>query len=144
MALLESIRSAITTKANTDLTGARGATLGRRRPIKGLPRVWVYIPTFAMDNRPQGYTEQYTLDFPGFLEVAVPAGENRADVEAADLLYALIVSWRSGIQLGLGSSGVVGSWLASATPAYEDETLLGYDLTWRVQMLETLSSARTV
>lgn len=149
MALLETIRSAIRTKGETDIAALRGATLGRRKPLGGLPRLWVHIPTFTMDGQPGAVTERYTLTYPGFLEVAVPNSESRADTEAADLLYAVIVSWRSGIQLGLGSSGVVGSFLSSATPAYETNDagvsfLVGYDLVWTVPMLETLQTPRSV
>lgn len=144
MALLETIRTAIKTKADTDVAALRGASMGRRRPLGGLPRLFVGIPTFTMDSRPGGMVERYTLTFPGTLDVAVPGGEPRADTEAADLLYGLIVSWRSGIQLGLGSSGVLGSWLSSATPSYEDDLLLGYDVAWTVDMLETLATARSV
>lgn len=145
MALFETIRAAIKTKADTDVAALRTASLGRRRPLGGLPQVFVHIPTFGMDSRPQGHLEMYTLTFPGFLEVAAPKGEQRADTEAADILHALIVSWRSGIQLGLGSSGVVGSWISNAAPVYdENDQLLGYDLTWTVPMHETLATGRTV
>ena len=145
MALLEDIRTAIKTKADTDVAALRRASLGRRRATGGLPQLFVAIPTFTMDSRPGGNVDRYDLTFPGYLEVGKPAGEKRADTEAADLLYALIVSWRSGIQLGLGASGVVGSWISSASPDYSDDGMLvGYDLTWNVQMLETLSTGRTV
>lgn len=146
MALLETIRTAIVTKADADLATIRQAAKGRpRRAIGGLPAVFVFIPRFTMEQRPGAVTERYQLVFPGHLSVPAPDGERRADTEAADLLYGVIVAWRSGIQLGLGGSGVAGSWLSDATPSYDDSDLLdGYDLTWTVDMLETLATPRTV
>lgn len=146
--LFESIRVAIRAKAAADVTDARGATLGRaRRAVGGLPRVFVGIPTFALaqDGRPQSHIEDYVLTFPGSIEVAAPAGEQRADTEALELLRLLIVGWRAGIQLGLGDSGVVGSWVSSASPAYDENDLLtGYEVTWTVRLMETLATGRTV
>ena len=144
MALLETIRTAIKTKADADVAALRTASLGRRRPLGGLPQVFVGIPTFEMTDRPGGSQEVYTLTFPTRLEVSVPAGEQRADTSAADILYALVVAWRSGIMLGLSASGVVQSWISGAVPEYdENDQLLGYDLTVSVFVRETLSTART-
>lgn len=146
MALLAQVRAAIVTKANTDIAALRRASGGRpRRALGGLPQVFVHLPTFSMESRPGGATERYTLVYPGDLSIATPAGEQRADTKAEDLLYGLIVSWRSGIQLGLGSSGVQTSWLSNATPSYDESDLLdGYDLSWTVEVLETLNPTRTV
>lgn len=146
MALLQTIRVAIATKADTDVAALRRAAAARtRRTIGGLPQVTVDPPRFTMDSKPGGATERYTLTFPGFLAVGASGGDQRADEDATDLLYALIVAWRSGIQLGLGDSGVVSSWLSDATPSYDENDLLdGYDLTWTVDMLETLATPRTV
>lgn len=146
MALWEQIRQAAVTKAETDVAALRISAMGRRqsRPVVP-PAVFFGIPSGSMDSRPGGATERYTLTFPGSLAIAAPGGEQRADTEAADLMYELLVAWRSGIQLGLGSSGVVGSWVSSWTPTYDDNDYLdGYDFTLTVEVLETLNPTRTV
>ena len=146
MALWEQIRQAAVTKAETDVAALRIAAMGRRerRPIVP-PAVFIGIPRGTMESRPGGATERYTLTYPCSLAIAAPGGEPRADTEAADLMYELLVSWRSGIQLGLGSSGVVGSWVSDWTPSYDANDLLdGYDWTLSVEVLETLNPTRSV
>ena len=145
--LWESIRTAIKTKADTDVAALRMAQLGRRRPLGGLPQVFVHIPrvTLAESGRPQGHVERYTLTFPGTLDVSGAPGEQRADSSVLDLARQLFVAWRSGIALGLGASGVVGSWLSDMSPDHGDsDQLLGYDLTWIVDVHEILATGRTL
>lgn len=144
MGLWEDIRGAIRTKAQADMDSGRQATLGRRaRALRGLPQVFVGIPTLGDVERPQAYTERYTLTFPGSIDVGTPAGEQRADAALADLARELQVAWRSGTKLGLASQ-VEDSWIASMSPEYEDDLLVGYQVVWIVRVLETLSSARSV
>lgn len=149
MGLWEDIRAALATKANTDVAALRQGTLGRPTGLGGRPAVFVGIPSGAFSETPGANVDPYILTYPGELVVDVPAGEQRADASASDLVRLLFTSWRTGIQLGLGSSGVVGSWLSSWAPAYETpagggpDLVTGYDLVWSVRLLETFNPGRT-
>lgn len=152
MELFETIREAIRAKADTDVTALRKAVLGRNRnrSTGGLPKVTVGIPSFALDGegQPGAHLERYTLTYPGEIVVSAAPGEQRADEQASDLARLLLVAWRSGTQLGLETSGVVRSWITGMEPRYEQsdegpDVLMGYSVTWTVQMHETLAVGRT-
>lgn len=132
------IRAAIVTKGETDLAALRQST-GTRTRIRGpLPALKVYLPSFQMDERPGAYLERYTLTYPGELIVGKPAETDRAELELIALARLLQVAWWSGTKLGIPNL-VQDSWIESMQPGLDEfDRLVGYAVTWRVKVHETL------
>lgn len=136
----QTIRAAIATKGETDLAALRRSTATRTRIRGPLPGLKVFLPAFQMDERPGAYIERYTLTYPGELIAGKPADTDRAELEIITIARALQESWWTGTKLGLPNL-VQDSWIESMQPGLDEyDRLVGYAVTWRVKVHETLPS----
>lgn len=141
--LWEDIRTAIATKAATDVAALRQATKGRPERRGGTPNVIVGLPRYTLDGRSGANVEDYTLVYPCEVRVNRPAGEQRAQAESIDLMRLLQVAWRSGVKLGLADT-VWDSAITSAEPFIdEDPDLIGWQFSVTVRCMETFNPGRT-
>jgi hypothetical protein len=140
--LWETLRQAVATKIDTDVAAIRRATLGRPERRGATPNAIVGPPRYTLDAQPNANVDEYTLVYPCELRVNRPAGAQRAEASAADLMRLLQVAWRSGVKLG--DAYVVGSAITAAEPELdEDQDLVGWQFDVTVEVHETFNPGRS-
>lgn len=138
------IREAIATKAATVAT-LRGADTKTDSVGAAFPFLKVLLPSYELVGQ-TGSKEWYRLTIPAELLCSQPAGRQRSEPTASEVARDLQEAWWTGTALGLETSGVARSWIASMTHGlveYADEAGDGYRVVFIVDVDETLSSART-
>jgi hypothetical protein len=141
--LWETLRQAVATKIDTDVAAIRRATAGRPERRGGTPSAIVGAPRYTLDAQPNAHVDEYTLVFPCEVRVNRPAGVQRSEAAAADLMRLLQVAWRSGVKLGQGTY-VVGSAITGAEPDLdEDPDLVGWQFDVTVTVHETFNPGRS-
>lgn len=136
----QTIRAAIAAKGDADIAALRQSTATRTRIRGALPALKVYPPVFglAQSGRPQAYTEDFTLTYPGELLLGKAAGTDRAELEAITLARSLQIAWWSNTQLGIPEL-VQTSWINAMRPSLDEyDRLAGYAVEWIVLCSETL------
>lgn len=140
--LWESVRAALASKmaASSGMAAAGLRSASAAVDDVGDPPFLRVLPCSFDFTNGDANEDDYLLTFPFELVVAQPTGRTRSDPTGQAIVRALQVELRTGVQLGLGSSGVIDARLLAAAPGLDEYAPLGmngYRGTIVVQVHET-------